>query len=80
MTYMVVKEPKNKTRPVIQIRHETAPELGRRFKAMAAMMGMPGHEYLTFLLDQEESRQRRRRAQMPSPLHMPTSPPTEDEL
>jgi len=58
---------------LIHIRCEKAPDLPQRFKVAAASAAMPAHEFLTFLLDQEESRQRRRAAQMASPLHRPPS-------
>lgn len=51
----------------------TGPELRRRFKAMSANAGLSYHEYLTHLLDKEQSRLVRQRAQMPSPLHRPTA-------
>lgn len=59
---------------MIFIRIEKHPDLGKRFKAAAAMAGMMYADYLTFLLDQEDSRQRRQRAQQRSPLHRPTAP------
>lgn len=66
---------------VLFIRTEKCPDLRRRFKSRAAAMGMAYHEYLTFLLEKDESRERRQRAQMAGPLHRPGGPPvTEGEF
>lgn len=57
---------------VLQIRCENTPGLGKRYKIMAAAAGLSYHNFLVHLLDKEESRLRRQRAQQRSPLHRPT--------
>ena len=56
----------------LQIRCENTPELVKRYKSMAAAAGLSYPKYLVHLLDKEESRLRRQRAQQRSPLHRPT--------
>lgn len=51
------------------------PELHKRFKLAAVEAGKPYHQFLDQLLDEHESRKRRRLGQMRSPLH----PPTEED-
>lgn len=48
------------------------PELHKRFKLAAVEAGKPYHQFLDQLLDEHESRKRRRLGQMRSPLHQPT--------
>ena len=58
------------SREFIHIRIPSA-DLRTRFKSMAAGAGLSYWEYLTHLLDKEQSRLTRQRAQMASPLHRP---------
>ena len=58
---------------VIQFRVKKGSDLGKRLRIAAATAGMSYHDYVSYLLDKEESRQRRQRAQMASPLHRPAA-------
>lgn len=47
------------------------PELHKRFRVACAEEGMAAHQLLDLLMDERDSRQRRRLGQMRSPLHRP---------
>ncbi|AER47295.1 hypothetical protein J3996_gp64 [Mycobacterium phage Laurie] len=47
------------------------PELHKRFRLACVEEGLAAHQLLDLLLDQRDSRIRRRLAQMRSPLHRP---------